>query len=106
TAPAPDHRRGTRSIRRATGSAAIGRAASALGLSIPELYPGSSSAQRLQLAFQRIGPLRDVPGAEQDHVVARLGEPLHDAGELRLARQRNDLPVAARTHRGDEMVAV
>src|SRR5450755_2221567 len=94
------------SIRQGTGSAAIGRAASAPWLSIPERYPGSSSAQRLQLAFQRIGPLRDVAGAEQDHVVAGLGKALHDCRELRLARQRKNLPMAAGAHRGDEVIAV
>src|SRR3954467_4824901 len=63
-------------------------------------------AQRLQLAGQRIGPLRDVAGAETDHVVAGLSEALHDAGKLRLAGQSDYLAVAAGANGRDQMIAV
>ncbi len=43
--------------------------------------------------------MSDVAGAEADDVVARPGEALDDAGKLRLAGQRNDLPVAAGVER-------
>ena len=39
----------------------------------------SSSPQRLQLARQRVGPLRDVAGAETDDEIALAGKTLDDA---------------------------
>src|SRR6266511_6153422 len=48
-------------------------------------------AERRKLPRQRIGPLRDVAGAEADHDVARLRQALDDARQLLRAVERDHL---------------
>src|SRR5262249_402486 len=49
-----------------------------------------------KLARQRVGPLRDVAGAETHHDVARKREAPNDAREVLRTVERNNLAMAAR----------
>ena len=51
-------------------------------------------AQRRKLAGQRVGPLRDVAGAEAHHDVAGTRQPLHRARKILRTVERDDLAVA------------
>src|SRR5215212_6526828 len=63
-------------------------------------------AERLELARQRVGPLRDVAGAEADHVIAGLCEVFDEPGEVLAALQRHGVAVPARLEPFDEAVAI
>src|SRR4029077_16911205 len=56
------------------------------------------TAQRGELARQRIGPLRDAAGAEKDHGIAGPDELLDHRGELAGFLEREHVVVAARAH--------
>src|ERR1700681_4171551 len=79
--------------------AGTGPAMTSLGTAIP-------SPQRLQFARQRVGPLRDVAGAEADDIVAAPGGRGDDAGERRGIGQRYHFAMAMRPQAKHEMVAV
>src|SRR3954454_10305675 len=64
------------------------------------------SPQRLQLSRQRVGPLRDVAGAETDHIVAAAGNSPHHTRELGGILQRDHLAVAMGAQAEHEMIAV
>src|SRR5947208_3428205 len=66
----------------------------------------SPSPQCLQFAGQRVGPLRDVAGAQADDEVAGAGEAANDLRQLRRTRQRNYLAMAVGAQAGDKMVAI
>src|SRR6266704_5974362 len=51
--------------------------------------------KRGELARQRIGPLGDVAGAEEDHVIAGPGQLLHHRGELPGFLEREHVVMAA-----------
>src|SRR5450755_2136031 len=64
------------------------------------------SPQRLQFARQRVGPLRDVAGAEADHKIAAAGEAVHHMSEVGGFLQRNHLAMAVRAQAQHKMIAV
>src|SRR6266849_3553524 len=64
------------------------------------------SPQRLQFARERVGPLRDVAGAEADHKIAAAGEAVHHAGEVGGFLQRNHLAMTVRAQAKHKMIAV
>src|SRR5580704_9940626 len=64
------------------------------------------SPQRLQFAWQRIGPLRDVAGAETDDEIAARRDAMNHAGEIGGILQRNHFAMAVRAQAQHEMVAV
>src|SRR6478672_10057322 len=66
----------------------------------------NTSTQRLQFAGQRVGPLRDVAGAETDDEIAAAGQAVNDFGKLTRIRQRNHLTVAMSAQAEHEMIAV
>ena len=68
------------------------------GKALPLQSPAPSRQFR-QFAGQRIGPLRDVAGAEADDVVAGLGEALDQTRQLVGRRQRDRIAVAVRVDR-------
>src|SRR5262245_58174010 len=63
-------------------------------------------AERRKLARQRVGPLRDVAGAEAHHDVARLREPLDDARQVLRSVERDHLAVAVRAQALHQSVAI
>src|ERR1700676_1290729 len=79
--------------------AGTGPAMTSLGTAIP-------SPQRLQFARQRVGPLRDVAGAEADDEIAAAGDAVHHAGKRCGIWQRNHLAMAVRTQAQHKMVAI
>src|ERR1700755_1491768 len=64
------------------------------------------SPQRLQFARQRVGPLRDVAGAETDHEVALLRRPGDDPSQVGGIRQWYHFTMAVRTQSEDEVVPI
>src|SRR5947208_12621879 len=62
--------------------------------------------QRGELARQRIGPLRDAAGAEEDHVIARHYQLPNHRGELAGLVEREHVVVAARAHALHQRIAV
>src|SRR5437868_4829277 len=60
------------------------------------LVASPRSPQRLQFARQRIGPLRDVAGAEADDKIAAAGKAFDDAREIGRFLQRDHLTMAVR----------
>src|SRR5258706_10225980 len=70
----------------------------------PFAYPHSS--QRLQFARQRVGPLRDVAGAETDDEIAAAGDAADHFGQFGRTLQRNHLAMAMRAQAKHEMIAV
>src|SRR5258706_857117 len=66
----------------------------------------NTSSQRLQFAGQRVGPLRDVAGAETDDKIAAAGDAMHHAGEVGGFLQRNHFAMAVRAQAEHKMVAV
>src|SRR5882757_11164024 len=71
-----------------------------------ELGAKPPSPQRLQFAGQRVGPLRDVAGAEADHEIAAAGKAMNHLGEFTGVRQRDHFAMAVRAQAQHEMVAV
>src|SRR3954462_11683751 len=66
----------------------------------------STSPQRLQFARQGIGPLRDVPGAKADHIIAAAGDAADYFGKLGGTFQRNNLAMTMSTQAEDKVIAI
>ena len=64
------------------------------------------SPQRLQFARQRVGPLRDIAGAETDDQIAAAGDAVDHFCELGSIRQRDHFAMAVGAQAKDKMVAV
>src|SRR5450756_2291734 len=64
------------------------------------------SPQRLQFGRQRVGPLRDIAGAEADDKIAAGGNAVDDAGKIGGFLQRDYLAMAVSTQAKDKMIAV
>src|SRR5438105_12231572 len=68
--------------------------------------PLRSSPQRLQFARQRVGPLRDIAGAEQDDQIAAAGEAVDHARKRGGIRQRDHLAMAMGAQPEDKVIAI
>src|SRR5688500_16243814 len=63
-------------------------------------------SQSLQLARQRVSPLRDVARAEAHDHVARLGDAVDHRGKPLGVFQRTDIAMSARANAHHQMIAV